>query len=57
VERLNALGADYGDLPCHQGLWDSALDTKDSLMARLAIVHMVFLLVAFSNLRYTKHED
>lgn len=43
VERLNALGAKYGDLPCHQGLWDAATQTKDSLMARLAIVHMVSL--------------
>lgn len=35
------LGANYGDLPVHDGLWASACDTKDSLEARLAIVHLV----------------
>ena len=48
VERLNALGAKYGDLPCHQGLWDAATQTKDSLMARLAIVHMVRLHITYN---------
>jgi uncharacterized ferritin-like protein (DUF455 family) len=32
---------DYGAVPCHDGLFDSARDTKDSLLARLAIVHGV----------------
>lgn len=39
--RLKALDCMYGDLPAHDGLWQSALDTKNSLPARLAIVPMV----------------
>jgi len=39
--RLNDLGACYGDLPAHGGLWDAALATKDSFAARLAVVPMV----------------
>lgn len=39
--RLNALHADYGDLPAHDGLWQAALDTADSVLARLAIVPLV----------------
>lgn len=39
--RLKALECYYGDLPAHDGLWQSAMDTKDSLPARLAIVPMV----------------
>ena len=41
VDRLKAHGAQFGDLKVHAGLWDSARDTKDSVLARLAIVHMV----------------
>ena len=39
--RLKAIESFYGDLPAHDGLWQSAMDTKDSLPARLAIVPMV----------------
>lgn len=39
--RLVEMGSEYGALPAHDGLWQSAGDTRDSLMARLAIVHMV----------------
>ncbi|KAI8822446.1 uncharacterized protein EV422DRAFT_618935 [Fimicolochytrium jonesii] len=39
--RLRELGTAYGTLPVHDGLWDSAVDTKESLLARLAIVHMI----------------
>lgn len=39
--RLRELGGDYGDFPTHDGLWESAEDTADSLIARLAIVHCV----------------
>ncbi|WP_417463762.1 ferritin-like domain-containing protein [Kordiimonas sp.] len=39
--RLKAHDSFYGDLPAHDGLWQSAEDTKDSLPARLAIVPMV----------------
>lgn len=38
--RLNDLGAAYGDLPAHNGLWDAARATADSLAARLAIIPM-----------------
>lgn len=39
--RLAELGAKYGDIPAHAGLWQSASDTSHSLAARLAIVHCV----------------
>eukprot|EP01135_Chromosphaera_perkinsii_P011290 Nk52_evm71s2367 gene=Nk52_evmTU71s2367 len=40
-KRIEDLGMRYGDLPVHGGLWDSALETKHCVLARLAIVHMV----------------
>ncbi|MBX3496084.1 MAG: ferritin-like domain-containing protein [Parvibaculum sp.] len=39
--RLAALGARYGDLPAHDGLWQAATETRHDLMARLAIVPLV----------------
>ena len=39
--RLNELGAAYGDLPAHDGLWEAAENTAHDLMARLAIVPLV----------------
>ncbi len=39
--RLQAFGADYGDLPAHDGLWQSAEATAHNALARLAIVPMV----------------
>jgi uncharacterized ferritin-like protein (DUF455 family) len=39
--RLVELGASYGDLPAHDGLWDSSLKTAHDFAARLAIVPMV----------------
>lgn len=41
-ERLQELGADYGDLPAHDGLWEAAHSTRHDPLARLAIVPMVF---------------
>lgn len=41
AERLAALDGRYGDLPAHDGLWQSAWDTRDDLLARLAIVPLV----------------
>ena len=40
-ERLNSLGAAYGDLPAHNGLWEAAAETAHDVLARLAIVPMV----------------
>ncbi len=40
-ERLDDLGAAYGDLPAHDGLWESAEKTAEDFAARLAIVPMV----------------
>jgi uncharacterized ferritin-like protein (DUF455 family) len=40
-ERLAALGAAYGDLPAHDGLWEAAERTADDLLARLAVVPLV----------------
>lgn len=39
--RLKAVDSFYGDLPAHDGLWQSAQDTSADLAARLAIVPMV----------------
>ncbi len=41
AERLAQLGASYGDLPAHDGLWQAAEETAEDLLARLAIVPMV----------------
>lgn len=42
IERkLGQMGASYGDLPAHDGLWSSAQDTAGDVAARLAIVPMV----------------
>ncbi len=40
-DRLAQLGARYGDLAAHDGLWEAAAETAHDLMARLAIVPMV----------------
>lgn len=39
--RLAALGAAYGDLPAHAGLWDAAAATAHDPLARLAVVPTV----------------
>jgi uncharacterized ferritin-like protein (DUF455 family) len=39
--RLRALGARYGALPAHDGLWQAAGETAHDLLARLAVVPMV----------------
>lgn len=39
--RLSDFDAVYGDLPAHDGLWDSALETGHDLSARLAVVPLV----------------
>jgi uncharacterized ferritin-like protein (DUF455 family) len=39
--RLGELGAAYGDLPAHDGLWQAATETSHDLLARLAIVPLV----------------
>lgn len=41
ADRLSALGGSYGDLPAHDGLWESAIATKEEALARLAVVPMV----------------
>ncbi|RMF07338.1 MAG: DUF455 family protein [Alphaproteobacteria bacterium] len=41
ARRLQELGACYGDLPAHDGLWQSAQDTGHDLLARIAIVPLV----------------
>lgn len=38
--RLADLGAAYGDLPAHDGLWRTAMMTADDLLDRLALVPM-----------------
>ena len=40
-DRLTQLGAAYGDLPAHDGLWQAAHATKHDLLARLAIAPLV----------------
>jgi uncharacterized ferritin-like protein (DUF455 family) len=39
--RLRSLGADYGALPAHDGLWEAAAETAHDAGARLAVVPMV----------------
>lgn len=39
--RLADLGAAYGDLPAHDGLWQAAEATAHDLLARLAVVPLV----------------
>lgn len=39
--RLRALGACYGAMPAHDGLWEAAEATAGDVLARLAIVPMV----------------
>lgn len=39
--RLADLGARYGDLPAHDGLWQAAEETRHDILARLAVVPMV----------------
>eukprot|EP01147_Barroeca_monosierra_P003286 gene3285-5976_t len=41
AKRINELGSSFGDLPVHNGLWQSADETAHEIKARLAIVHMV----------------
>lgn len=41
ADRLVELGYKYGDLPCHDGLWEAALITSHDLLTRLAILHMM----------------
>lgn len=40
-DRIRQLGADYGDLPAHDGLWEAAHSTRNSLTARLAVVPLI----------------
>jgi uncharacterized ferritin-like protein (DUF455 family) len=40
-KRLNELGTAYGELPAHDGLWQSAMATAHDLAARLSIVPLV----------------
>jgi uncharacterized ferritin-like protein (DUF455 family) len=37
-DRLADLGHAYGDFPAHDGLWEMALKTDDSVLARMALV-------------------
>eukprot|EP01006_Ploeotia_vitrea_P049869 TRINITY_DN67388_c1_g1_i1.p1 TRINITY_DN67388_c1_g1~~TRINITY_DN67388_c1_g1_i1.p1 ORF type:complete len:386 (-),score=48.82 TRINITY_DN67388_c1_g1_i1:912-2069(-) len=39
--RLREMDSHYGAFTVHEGLWDSAEETNDKLLHRLAIVHMV----------------
>jgi len=40
-EAMRRLGSDWGELPIHDGLWQSARDTSHSLISRLCIIHLV----------------
>lgn len=39
--RLEALGARYGDLPAHNGLWEMAVRTEHDVLIRMALVPRV----------------
>lgn len=40
-DRLEDLGASYGALPAHDGLWETAARTADDVLARLALAPLV----------------
>lgn len=40
-KRLEAMGAVYGDLPAHDGLWQAAQETAHDVLARLAVAPLV----------------
>jgi uncharacterized ferritin-like protein (DUF455 family) len=42
ARRLEQVGLVYGDLPAHDGLWEAAAATSGDLLARLAVVPLVF---------------
>ena len=39
--HLIDMGASYGDLPSHNGLWEAATNTRHDILARLALVLMM----------------
>lgn len=41
TERMGEMGAGYGDLPAHDGLWQAAAATGHTVLARVAIVPLV----------------
>ncbi|OQR84518.1 hypothetical protein ACHHYP_13267 [Achlya hypogyna] len=41
ANRLKDFDSFYGDLPGHDGLWDSARETSEDILSRLALVHLV----------------
>lgn len=41
AQRIGELGAAYGDLPAHDGLWEAARSTAEDVLARLAVVPLV----------------
>ena len=41
LNRLEEKGGKYGDYDTHEGLWESAEESSHSLIARLAIEHIV----------------
>jgi nitrite reductase/ring-hydroxylating ferredoxin subunit len=53
VERLHALGAEFGNLKVHDGLWDSAVLTSHCLLSRLSVYFCLTRLFIW----YTKLED
>lgn len=39
--RLNEMGYEYGDMPAHNGLWESCVSTDHDVMVRMALVPRV----------------
>ncbi len=40
-ERLQQMGYEYGDMPAHNGLWESCIKTHHDVMVRMALVPRV----------------
>jgi uncharacterized ferritin-like protein (DUF455 family) len=40
-EHLHKMDSSYGALPAHAGLWDAAVSTRDCVLARLAVAHLI----------------
>ncbi len=41
THRLSELGAAYGDFPAHNGLWETAENTSDNLLARVVVAPLI----------------
>jgi uncharacterized ferritin-like protein (DUF455 family) len=41
ADRLSELGSAYGDFPAHNGLWETAENTSENLLARMVVAPLI----------------